>query len=311
MSETLLILTIVLALASLAAGAGVLAFGDRAFTARLAARARRGPAEGMRTAAGLRLRVLSLLGRWGAQAGRGAVETDKRGDVRLRLMQAGFYADRAVEIFFGIRAVAAIGLGAAGAFLAQLLHAKGALGLAAGLMAGANAGLFLPNLLVGARIGRRRRALQLGLPDAIDLMVVSVEAGATLSAALQRVVAEFGDLHPVLSEQFGLMMMEMQAGASRTEALGRLAVRSASDEVRTLSTLLIQSEAVGASLGATLRVFADELRKARFLEAERKAAELPVKLSFPLVLCIFPCLVGVIFIPTAIRILRAAAGFHP
>jgi len=117
------------------------------------------------------------------------------------------------------------------------------------------------------------------------------------------VVAEFGELHPIVQEQFGLALMEMQAGASRAEALNRLALRVGSEEVRSLSTMIVQSEAVGASLGDTLRVFSDELRRNRFMEAERKASELPVKMAFPLVLCIFPCLIATIFIPVLVRIL--------
>jgi tight adherence protein C len=169
---------------------------------------------------------------------------------------------------------------------------------------GGNLGLFLPNYLLSRRIAERSRALRIALPDAIDLMIVAVEAGAALGAALQRVAAEFSDLHPIVSEQFGIMLMEMQAGASRAEALTRLAARAPSDEVGALVSMIIQSEAVGASLGGALRAFADELRKTRHLEAERRAAELPVKIAFPLVFCVFPAMSGVLFTPVVIRVLR-------
>jgi tight adherence protein C len=175
-------------------------------------------------------------------------------------------------------------------------------------MLGANLGYIGPKVLLARRIRDRVAAMRLGLPDAIDLMVVSVEAGATLTAAIQRLVAEFRELHPVLAEQFGVMLTELQAGASRAEALTRLAQRCPAEELTSFSTMLIQSEAVGASLGSALRVFAEEVRASRFLEAERKAAELPVKLAFPLVLCIFPCLVAVIFIPVGIQMLRHLLG---
>jgi tight adherence protein C len=209
-----------------------------------------------------------------------------------------------VEVFFGIRAAAALALGILAALIVLAVGITGALQVAGVIMLGANVGLFVPNILLSGRVAKRSKAMYLGLPDAIDLMVVSLEAGATLSASLQRVEAEFGELHPVLTEQLAIVLNELQAGASRAEALTRLAQRSPSDEVRSLTTMIIQSEALGASLGDTLRVFSDEMRKTRYLDAERKAAELPVKIAFPLVFCIFPCLAGVIFIPIALRFMR-------
>lgn len=308
MAQTLL--TVLLALSSLGlAGAGALIlFGDRAFAARLSARtALAGPAADLPAPAASSLgpALLRTLVRWGETAGRGGIEGDKRAALRLRLIQAGFYSDKAVEAFFGIRAAVAAGLTLLAILAVAMLHIHGLLMVVMTVMLAANIGLFLPNLLLSRRIAQRAQAVYFGLPDAIDLMVVSLEAGATLGAALQRVEAEFGELHPVLTEQFGVMLMEMQAGASRADALARLGLRSPSEEMKSLTTMIIQSEAVGASLGDTLRVFAEELRKTRFLDAERKAAELPVKLSFPLVFFIFPCLVDAIFVPVLIRFLRS------
>lgn len=312
MAQALILVAAALAFLALAGGVAMMALGDRAFATRIAIRTDArfaNSAAARQLGQGILARAIGLLSRWGETAGRGAIEKDKRSELRLRLIQGGFYAERSVEVFFGIRATGAALLGAGGVIVAHFAHAFGSMGPLAGLMIGGNLGLFLPNLLLGRRIAERRRAVQRGLPDALDLMVVSVEAGATLTASLQRVVAEFRALHPILAEQFGLMLMEMQAGASRAEALNRMAQRSGSEEMRALVTMLIQSDAVGASIADTLRVLSDELRRSRYLEAERKAAELPVKLSFPLVLCIFPCLVGVIFIPTAIRILRMSLHF--
>ncbi|HEV2530979.1 type II secretion system F family protein [Phenylobacterium sp.] len=290
-----------LALASLAAGLGLIALVDNRFDTRLGARLQ-APTERARPR-DLQPAVTQLLSRWGARAGRGAVEQDKRTALRTRLVRAGFYSDRAVEIFFGLRVAAAAGLAAAGFGLALVTHQTGLMAIVI-VVTGANLGLFLPNLLLERRIAERRRAMRVALPDAIDLMIVSVEAGAALSAALQRVAREFDDLHPIVSEQFGLMLMEMQAGASRAEALARLAARTPSDEVGALTSMIIQSEAVGASLGGALRAFSEELRKTRHLDAERRAAELPVKIAFPLVFCIFPAMSGVLFTPVVIRIFR-------
>lgn len=292
------------ALASLAAAVSVLAFADRPFRARLGERVFRSETQiAAPLAASITPGMLTTLARWGERAGRGSLDKGARGSLRERLVQAGYYSQRAPEAFFGIRAAAAVVGGLLTIALAIALHLSPLVTIIV-LMVAANLGLFAPNLVLASRIRRRRQAMHDGLPDAIDLMVVAVEAGATVSSALQRVVAEFGALHPVVGEQFGLMLMEMQAGASRAEALARLARRCTGDEVRAMTTLLIQSEAVGASLGGALRVFAQEMRKTRYLEAERKAAELPVKLAFPLVFCIFPCLASVIFIPVFILLLR-------
>jgi tight adherence protein C len=300
----LTLLSGLLAVLLLVAGLAALAVEDRAFAARLNARPRAGAAQSsLRTR--LRPTLQRLLAAWGQKAGRGALDGDDRSELRLQLIRAGYYAERGAEVFFGVRAAAAAILMALGAVAASAVASGGWFPILAGAMVGANLGLFLPNLFLRQRIAERTQAMRLALPDAVDLMVVSVEAGATLSAAIQRVVAEFSDLHPVLCEQFAIMLTEVQAGASRAHAMARLAQRSPSEEVAALVTMITQSETVGASLGGALRVFSDELRKNRYLEAERRAAELPVKMAFPLVLFIFPALSGTIFVPVLIRITRS------
>jgi tight adherence protein C len=304
MAELIIFLTTALAVLALGAGAAALLSGDRAFNTRLAALSAGDPSGGRGALADMAPALVSTLMRWGEAAGKGGLENEARASLRLRLVQAGFYADRAAEVFFGIRVAAALGLGVLAIVVVLMLDLGGAIGALFALMLGAYIGLFIPNFVLSSRIADRGKAMYLGLPDAIDLMVVSLEAGATLSAAMQRVEAEFRDLHPVLTEQFAIMLSEMQAGASRAEALTRLSQRIPGEEVKSLTTMIIQSEAVGASLGDTLRVFAEEMRKTRYLDAERKAAELPVKMAFPLVLFIFPAMTGVIFVPIAIRFLR-------
>ncbi|MDB5466588.1 MAG: secretion system protein [Phenylobacterium sp.] len=307
MAHAIVFLTAFLAVAALAAAVAALTLGDRAFNARLEANVRAADLGNAHHAIARSMApaLLRTLVNWGEKAGRGGIEDESRTVLRLKLMQAGFYSDRAVEAFFGVRAAAALGLSLLAVVVVLVFDIAGVLRIAGVIMLAANIGLFAPNLLLAMRIAERTKAMYHGLPDAIDLMVVSLEAGATLGAALQRVVIEFRELHPVLTEQFGIMLMEMQAGASRADALTRLSHRSPSDEVRSLTTMIIQSEAVGASLGDTLRVFSEDMRKTRYLDAERKAAELPVKIAFPLVFCIFPCLTGVIFIPIAIRFIRS------
>jgi tight adherence protein C len=246
----------------------------------------------------------ATLQRIGAVAGRGSLEGAERASLRTTMVQAGLYAEHAVEGFFAIRVVTALGFGLLALLGVLLLHPPSA-AIGYVLVAGAlGAGLYLPNLLLRNRIATRRRALRIGLPDAVDLMVVCLEAGGTLSSAMQRVESEFRDLHPVISEHLGLVLGEMQAGSSRAAALSRLADRAGAEEIGALVTMLVQSEALGASVAQTMRVFAEQSRDARYLDAERRASELPVKIAFPLVLFIFPALMTVIFTPLVIRILR-------
>lgn len=297
-----------LALLALAAAVGMIAFNDSAFAAALA---RRGRAARARTPAPVTPQLADKLEKLGSQLGKGALEGRRRDSLRMKMVRAGFYAPRAVEIFYAVRVLSALGLGAAAILVAVLGRLPGSPGVLLFVVAAVGVGLFAPSFIVAQRTSARARAVRIGLPDAVDLMVVCVEAGGTLSSAMQRVTRQFGDVHPVVAELFQLMLLEMQAGSGRTEALERLAARAPTDEIRSMATLLIQSEALGASIGHALRAFADEMRKSRYLEAERKAGELPVKMAFPLVLGIFPALFTVIFVPLLIRFLRVSLTADP
>jgi tight adherence protein C len=154
------------------------------------------------------------------------------------------------------------------------------------------------------RISNRKEKMQQGLPDALDLMVVCVEAGTGLDAAINRVGEEMKLSNEVLSEEFRLMSMELRAGKQRRNALKNLALRTDLEDVSSLVTLLIQTEKFGTSLAQALRVHSDSMRTKRFQKAEEIAAKLPVKLMFPLVLFIFPSIFVVILGPAAIRIFR-------
>lgn len=290
------------ALLVMAAAIGMIAFSDRGFNAGVA-RFGRNQRTGVARPAPAAV-VTDRLAKMGAQLGKGAMEGRRRESVRLKLIRGGFYAERAVEIFYAIRVLSGLGLGAAAVLAAVVFRSTGSPAVLLGIILAVAVGLFGPNLILANRISARARAVKIALPDAVDLMVVCAEAGGTLASALQRVTREFGRIHPVLAEQFQIMLDEMQAGSSRAEALQRLGHRAPTDEVRSLVTLLIQSEALGASIGHALRAFADEMRKARYIEAERKAGELPVKMAFPLVLGIFPALFTVIFVPLVIRLMR-------
>jgi len=165
-------------------------------------------------------------------------------------------------------------------------------------------GFYLPNLWLHFRIARRKEAIIKGFPDALDLMVVCVEAGTGLDAAINRVGEEMRLSNKVLSEEFKLLSLELRAGKPREEALKSLALRTDLEDVNSLIILLIQTEKFGTSIAQALRVYSDSMRTKRYQKAEELAAKLPVKLVFPLVLFILPSLFVVIVGPAVIRIFR-------
>jgi tight adherence protein C len=165
-------------------------------------------------------------------------------------------------------------------------------------------GLYLPNLWIAAKADRRKQQITNGFPDALDLMLVCVEAGLGLEAAFDRVGREMSVSHPLVADLLGTVVLEMRAGRSREDALRRMADRVQVDEIRSFATLLIQSDKLGSSIGTTLRVYAAEMREKRRMRAEEKAHRLPVLLSIPLVACMLPVMIGVLMLPAFIRVIR-------
>jgi len=165
-------------------------------------------------------------------------------------------------------------------------------------------GFYLPNLWLHHRIATRKEKMLRGFPDALDLMVVCVEAGTGLDAAINRVGEEMKLSHKELSEEFKLLSLELRAGKPRRDALKNLALRVDLEDVNSLVTLLIQTDKFGTSIAQALRVYSDAMRTKRYQRAEEIAAKLPVKLIFPLVLFIFPSLFVAILGPGVIRIYK-------
>lgn len=163
-------------------------------------------------------------------------------------------------------------------------------------------GFYLPNLVLRLRIRERKLSFIEGFPDALDMLVVCVEAGLGLDAAIQRVGNDVAIAHPDLASEFRLVSLELRAGKQRAEALRALGDRVDVDDVRALSSLLIQAENFGTSVASTLREYASDLRLKRIQRARAKAAKLPVKLIFPIMFFIFPALFLVILGPGLIRI---------
>jgi tight adherence protein C len=230
------------------------------------------------------------------------------GVVKSRLIQAGYYNPSSLEIYYTSRVALAIGLAAA-ASIAILLFLP-PVGMNTSLilvLGGATLGYYFPALYLHFRIKGRQTLFRNGMPDAMDMILVGVEAGLSLPASIKHLCDEFADAHPIIAEQFRIVTLEFQAGKSRADALVSLAKRMDVQEARVFSTMIAQSESLGTSLATTLRVLADEMRRDRMLKAEEKAAELPVKMAIPLVLLIFPALFSVIMTPLMIRIFRTLA----
>lgn len=226
--------------------------------------------------------------------------------LRHRLAAAGFTASHAPRVYTLIRLVLVIGLPI---LVFVLFWSTGSspsvIKLYISLVVAAALGLYFPSLFIRAKADRRQRDLINGFPDALDLMLVCVEAGLGLEAAFARVGMEMTTSHPRLAEQFGAVVLELRAGRSHEDALRRMADRAGADEIRAFATLLIQSTKLGSSIAQTLRTYASEMREKRRMRAEEKAHRLPVLISVPLVACMLPVMIGVLMLPAMIRVVRA------
>jgi tight adherence protein C len=203
--------------------------------------------------------------------------------IRLRLVRAGYRRESAVVIFTGLRIVLALAL----PFLFLLSPAVWnltELQLLMVLCGTSGLGFLLPRYFVTRRTRARQKEMVNGLPDALDLMVVCVEAGLGINASLNRVAQEFAVSKPVLAAEFELVTLEIRAGKSSTEALKSLSERTGVSEVSSLVAMLVQTERFGTSLADTLRVHADAMRIQRLQRAEELAAKAPLKMLFPTVL---------------------------
>ncbi len=166
------------------------------------------------------------------------------------------------------------------------------------------AGLYIPNLFIRAKADRRREEIINGFPDCLDLLLVCVEAGLGLEAALGRVGREMIGSHKLIAELLVETTYRLRAGAAREDALHHLSDSAGVDEIRSFATLLIQSDKLGTSISQTLRVYAGEMREARRLRAEERAHRLPVLISIPLVACMLPTMIGVLALPAIVRYVR-------
>lgn len=230
-------------------------------------------------------------------AGRSAREqaADPTGasSVRKRLIHAGYRSDTALVTYMGSRVVLAIGLPML-FLLTPMAWGLEQLQLAAATCTAAGVGLIAPSYWLDRKVAARQKALQLALPDALDLMVVCVEAGLGINASLKRVADDFARTHPVMASEFELVVFETRAGKSTTQALRGLADRTGVSDVSSLVAMLIQTERFGTGLADTLRVHADSMRLRRLQRAEEQANKAPLKMLFPTVFIFVAMLIIVV-----------------
>ncbi len=221
--------------------------------------------------------------------------------MRLRLMHAGYRGEDAPTIYYGAKAALAVALPLL-VFVLTVAEMRDQLALL--LVLTAALGYYAPNVFLVLRTRERKREIFDAFPDALDLMVVCVEAGLGLDAAIAKVGEEIGKTSSSLGDEFRLANLELRAGLTRDQALRNLALRTGVADIDALVAMLIQSDKFGTSIADALRVHAEGMRVKRMLRAEEAAQKLPVKLVFPVVFLIFPSLFLVLLGPSLLTISR-------
>ena len=251
----------------------------------------------------LKTQLLQLLEKLGqANKPKDQAETSR---LRKSLVTAGYRNPRAPIVFLGTKLFLMIfGVGMFFLFGAEMTKDKPMSYFIGGLVGSAMAGFYAPQLWLSQSMDKRKERIIDGFPDALDLMVVCVEAGLGLDQAIARVGEEISIGHKDLGDEFQILSLELRAGLTREQALRNLNDRTDVEDIRSLVALLIQTDRFGTSIGQALRVHSDSMRMNRRLKAEEMAAKLPVKLMGPLILCIFPALLIVIMGPGVILLMK-------
>jgi tight adherence protein C len=231
------------------------------------------------------------------------VSTDESSMTRQMLSFAGYRSDNAVKIYYGIRVLSTVILGVFGLTFRnaigdnQALHVIFPLAMALG-------GYIGPSFMLEKRVKKRQTILRLALPDALDLMVIAVEAGLGLDQAINYVAAELRQAHPELTDEFQQVNLEIRAGKRRSDALKNLGERTGESELRKLTAILIQNDRFGTSIADSLRQHSDYLRVRRRQEAEERAAKVGVKLVFPIFFFILPAMMLVCAGPGVLGVVK-------
>lgn len=232
---------------------------------------------------------------------RGVSLTDTEGGALTeRLMLAGYDDPYAVRAFVLIKTALIFAFPLIAYLAMSLTSFPSAMKVYIIIAAAASIGVYLPNYVVSSKAAERRKEILNGFPDALDLMLVCVDAGLGIDASFSRVGSEITTSHPLLAELLAVVSLELRAGRSRDVTLRNLARRSGLPELVSFVTLLNQSAKLGSSVSQALRIYASEMRDARRMRAEEKAARLPVLLSLPLVFFLLPTMVAVLMLPAGL-----------
>jgi tight adherence protein C len=231
-------------------------------------------------------------------------QTEKEaGKLKQRLMEAGFRTETAPMVFLSIKLISAvvllIGTGGIYIFIEGLSTGTGMKAIIGGGL-----GFYGPEVVLNYFVKSRKKAIFQGLPDALDLLVVCVEAGLGLDQAMRKVAQEMKTSYRILSDEFGLCNLHLQMGRQRSHVLQDLGIRTGVEDLRSLASLLIQADKFGSSVATALRVQSDAMRVKRQQIAEEKAAKTAVKLILPLVLFIFPGVFVVLVGPAAVQMVQ-------
>ncbi len=223
--------------------------------------------------------------------------------LKTNLIQAGFRSENAAAVFYGVRILTTLMMLIVSLMLEASMPSNPAMKMA--LMGfGCMTGWILPRMFLERKVKKRMETVRLSLPDALDLLVVSIEAGLGLDQAIQHVARELMVSHPQLSEELSLVTLEMRAGKRRSEALRNLADRTGEPEIRKLGAILIQNDRFGTSMGESLRTHSDFLRTRRRQDAEERAGKVGVKLVFPIFFFILPSMLIVAAGPGILQIFK-------
>lgn len=220
--------------------------------------------------------------------------------MQQRLIRAGFRKDSALKFLYGTKVLVPLCL-AAIAFSTGIANQSPFAVYAAAL----GLGYLAPDFLLGKKISSRQKKIRLGLPDVLDLLVICVEAGLGLDQATARTANELMQAQPAIADELSIVVLEQRAGRARDDAWRHMAERTDVDSVRNLVSMVIQAEQFGTSIAKTLRTHSDTLRVQRIQMVEEMAAKTTVKLIFPLVFFIFPCLFVVVLGPAVISIMES------
>jgi len=247
-------------------------------------------------APGLALRVIRLVGE------RIPVSPEEVSLTRRLLIAAGYREDHHLAVYFGFRALALLAAGLL-AFVFQSFIESYTLRIVTFIVAGV-VGFFIPSMLLEHLVDKRQEVLRLSLPDALDLMVVCVEAGLGLDQAINVVSRELALSHPEICDELGLINLEIRGGKRRVEALRNLAERTGEPEIRKLISILVQTDRFGTSIADSLRTHSDFMRIRRRQLAEERAGKVGVKLVFPIFFCILPAMLVVVAGPGVLQIFK-------